>query len=254
MSIEALLQSKFGARNSAQIDFLMDAAKENEQNCNSNISDPSSIYGLSLKSKIIKILKTTVKDEVLSYFIDRNGLALIHGWLEEWLKSCAAETGNNGNGLNDNNLASSQSTQDPKFSHKSSSFQAEETLKLLRQLPVNVAQLERNTTLCRFLRRLSKSSANHHRHVELAKEVVDLWKSEVRQVDPQQRKVREEEETQQPKQPRKNANSSPCLGCPPEGPAACDSLSVTIEAAPSEAASTTTSQKIKGSQFWHLVA
>ena len=147
-SLEALLQSKFGARTPAQVDQLLEAMRVEE-------ADPEK------RLVFVKILKATIKDEALSYFIDQKGLTLIHGWLKDWTSAPDTET------------------TPPKPQPDEDTDKCVETLKLLRQLPVNVRQLEQNAELCRFLRHLSKSN-REDRLVKLAKEVVDLWKKEVR--------------------------------------------------------------------------
>ena len=131
MSIEELLKSTFGARAASHIDQLFEAVKSEEDN----------------RRKAVQILKSTRKDDVLTYFINQGGLALIHEWLTEW--TAADSAGNN----------------------------AIEAMKLLRQLPVTLEQLRSNKDLCRFLSHLKKSCVDAAL-VEITSDVVDLWKRE----------------------------------------------------------------------------
>jgi len=131
MSIEELLKSTFGARFPTQIDQLFEAVKSEKDN----------------RRKAVQILKSTRKDEVLTYFINQGGLGLIHEWLTEWTAVDSA------------------------------SKSAIEAMKLLRQLPVTEAQLRSNKNLCQLLSRLKKSGSDAE-IVEIAGDVVDLWKKE----------------------------------------------------------------------------
>jgi len=143
ISVEALLRSKTGARTVKQIDELLEAIEN-------DASDRETSF------HAVKILRATIKDSVLEHFLDSQGLALILRWLQNW------------GGVDIAALPFDGSDADKVI----------ETLKLLRQLPVTKDQLLSNADLCRYLKRISKSSANFEA-AALAKEVVDLWRREV---------------------------------------------------------------------------
>ena len=154
MSLEVLLQSKFGARTCAQVDVLLAVMRDVKAE-----QEPS--------FQVVKILRATIKEEPLTYFIDQRGLTVIHAWLKEWTKLPSSHD---------------KSVSTPAPSPSPTAEEADkcvETLRMLLQLPVTVHQLKQNAELCRFLRHLSKSS-REDRVVALAKDVVDLWKEEVR--------------------------------------------------------------------------
>ena len=189
--VETLLNSKRGARSTSHIDDLLKIASKGveEQDDQDRDDDPQ------LRLKIVKILKATLKDVVLTHFIDRRGLDLIHRWIKKALVSGSESS------------SSSTENGDADF--------VVETLKLLRQLPVNGEQLKQNTELCRFLRSLSKSKSSHGSLViELAKDVVELWRREVQSpVDGkskhEQEKVKKKAVVVLPREDRSSLDVSP---------------------------------------------
>jgi len=140
MSIEGLTK----VRNIGQMDDVIRALAIEE-------SDPE------IPFRVVKILRATIKDDVLVHFLSHRGLALLYRWLLRW--SDAGESASTG----------------------AADFDADKTvevLKLLRQLPVSKSQLLQNADLCQRLRKISKENADSDA-ATLAKEVIDLWKKEV---------------------------------------------------------------------------